>query len=147
MSSREQERPLIGALLRVCWQEVRARIHADISAKGFEGISPAHLAVFQYPAPRGKRITELAARAGMSRQALTYLIRELEGAGYLERKPDPADRRATLVDLTERGELAVRTIRASVRRIEREWARELGERRFEEVRDALLALAEGFQRV
>ncbi|MGH2917284.1 MAG: MarR family transcriptional regulator [Solirubrobacteraceae bacterium] len=64
----------------------------------------------------GVRVTTLAERAGMSRQAITYLIRELEGKGYLERHPDPSDRRATLVHLTERGEAAVRELRDSVRR-------------------------------
>src|SRR5919109_2967469 len=132
--------PLIGALLRICWQAVRAQIQRDLHAAGFADIGAAHLAVFQYPSPRGVRVTALAERAGMSRQAITYLIRELEGKGYLERRPDPSDRRATLVHLTERGEAAVRTIRASVKGLEQEWESGLGSSRFAQFRGTLLAL-------
>jgi DNA-binding MarR family transcriptional regulator len=134
------EEPLIGALLRGCWQAVRTRIRHDLGARGFDDIGAAHLAVFQYPSPRGMRVTALADRAGMSRQAITYLIVELEGKGYLERCPDPSDGRASIVELTERGEEAVSAIRASVRRLEREWERELGGARFAQLRAALREL-------
>jgi len=132
--------PLIGALLRGCWQAVRTRIRDDLIASGFDDISAAHLAVFQYPTPRGVRITVLADRAGMSRQAITYLVRELEGKGYLKRRPDPSDGRASVVHLTDRGDAVVRGIRTSVRRLEREWERELGRSRFAQFRGALLAV-------
>jgi DNA-binding MarR family transcriptional regulator len=76
----------------------------------------------------------------MSRQAITYLIRELERKGYLELRPDPSDRRASVVHLTKRGEAVIRAIRASVRRVEREWAKELGRSRFAQLRRALLTI-------
>ena len=139
-SSPRDDVPLIGALLRVCWQAVRARIQSDLSADEFDDIGAAHLAVFQYPSPRGMRVTALAERAGMSRQAISYLIAELEENGYLERRPDPSDGRATLVHLTERGEAAVAAIRASVRRLEREWEKRLGRARFDQFRETLLAI-------
>ena len=139
-SRTDNDGPLIGALLRVCWQAVRTRITDDLAARGLDDIGAAHLAVFQYPSPRGVRITDLADRAGMSRQAITYLISELESKGYLERYPDPSDRRASLVQLTARGEDAVAAIRESVRRLEAEWAAELGGRRFAEFRETLLAI-------
>jgi DNA-binding MarR family transcriptional regulator len=141
-SRADNDEPLIGALLRACWQAVRTRIRDDLAAGGFDDIGAAHLAVFQYPSPRGMRITALAERSGMSRQAITYLIDELQARGYLERSPDPSDRRASLVDLTARGEKAVRAIRASVRSLEREWERELGHARFSEFRGSLLAIGE-----
>jgi DNA-binding MarR family transcriptional regulator len=139
-SRADDDGPLIGALLRGCWQAVRTRIRHDLIAGGFDDIGAAHLAVFQYPSPRGVRLTALADGAGMSRQAITYLVRELEGKGYLERRPDPSDRRASLVHLTDRGEAAVRAIRASVRRLERDWERKLGSSRFEQFRGTLLAV-------
>jgi DNA-binding MarR family transcriptional regulator len=86
------------------------------------------------------RVTELAGRAGMSRQAMTYLIAELEEGSYLERRPDPSDGRASLVELTERGEEAITAIRASVRRLEHEWEGELGRSRFGQFRETLLAI-------
>src|ERR687887_143475 len=136
----ENEKPLIGALLRACWEAVRTRIRDDLIAGGFDDIGAAHLAVFQYPSPRGERVTTLADRAGMSRQAITYVIRELEGKGYLELRRDPSDRRASLVHLTKRGEAAIRAIRASVGRVERRWEGELGRSRFAQFRGALLTI-------
>src|SRR4051794_37001645 len=101
------EPPLLGALLRTCWQQVRERVQRDLASEGFSDLRPAHLAVFQHPSPRGMRVTALARRSGMTRQASTYLIDELERNGYIERRPDPSDGRATVVDLTERGEAAI----------------------------------------
>jgi DNA-binding MarR family transcriptional regulator len=124
------EPPLIGARLRMCWQGVRTRIQQDLSAAGFSDLTAAHLAVFQHPTPRGMRITTLASRAGTSRQAITYLVEELIERGYLVRGPDPSDRRASLVELTERGEAAVAAIRSSVKGLEREWEAQVGTQRF-----------------
>jgi DNA-binding MarR family transcriptional regulator len=135
------EGPLIGALLRVCWQSVRDQIARDLQTNGFEGIGAAHLAVLQYPSPRGVGVTELARRARVSRQAINYLVRELEAKGYLVRRRDPSDGRGRIVDLTEHGEAAIRCIRASVKRVEREWASDLGAKRFADLRAALIELA------
>jgi DNA-binding MarR family transcriptional regulator len=139
-SKAQVEEPLIGALLRFSWEAVRRRVLDDLAAAGFGDIGQAHLAVLQYPAPRGVRVTDLAAGARMSRQAINYLIRELEQKGYLERRPDPSDGRSRLVHLTPRGEAATRSIRAAVRCIEREWEQQLGRRRFAELRSTLRAL-------
>jgi DNA-binding MarR family transcriptional regulator len=142
-SRKDTEGPLIGALLRACWQSVRDRIERDLRAKGFEGIGAAHLAVLQYPSPRGIRVTELARRARVSRQAINYLVRELEAEGYLVRRRDPSDGRGRIVDLTERGEAAIRCIRASVKRVEREWESDLGAKRFADFRVALIEIGRG----
>jgi DNA-binding MarR family transcriptional regulator len=128
-------------MLRICWESVRTGIERDLAAAGFQGIGAAHLAVLQWPSPRGMRVTSLASRARMSRQAINYLIRELELKGYLERRRDPSDGRARNVHLTPRGESAIRAIRASVRRQERAWEKRLGPSRFAQFRDALTELA------
>jgi DNA-binding MarR family transcriptional regulator len=142
-STEDTNGPLIGALLRACWQSVRDRIERDLQAKGFEGIGAAHLVVLQYPSPRGIGVTGLARRARVSRQAINYLVRELEAEGYLARRRDPSDGRGRIVDLTERGEAAIRCIRASVKRVEREWESDLGAKRFADFRVALIEISRG----
>ena len=141
MTGRRVETPLIGALLRACWQDVRARIVSDLQSAGFRDISAAHPAVFQHPTPRGMRLAALAQRAGMSRQAMGYLVGELEQRGYLERRPDPEDGRASQIHLTDRGEQAIRAIRGAVEGVEREWQRALGSARFSELRKTLVELS------
>jgi DNA-binding MarR family transcriptional regulator len=98
------------------------------------------LNIFQYPGPQGARPTELAARLRISKQALNYLLGQLERLGYLERRPDPDDLRSKRVALTRRGTAAVRVIREAVGEVETAWAQQLGPKRFSQLRGLLLEL-------
>jgi DNA-binding MarR family transcriptional regulator len=109
--------------------------------RGFTDLDAAHLNVFQYPGPQGARPSELATRLRISKQALNYLLGELERLGYLERRPDPDDLRSKRVALTARGSSAVGVIREAVGELEAEWAQQLGESRFEELRTLLQELS------
>src|SRR5881392_4503634 len=106
--------PLIGALLRIPWEDVQRHMLERLHERGFDDLDAAHLNVFQYPGPQGTRPSELAARLRMSKQALNYLLGELERLGYLERRPDPDDLRSKRVILTARGTSAIRVIRQAV---------------------------------
>lgn len=132
--------PLIGALLRMPWTVVRHRMLARLHKHGFDDLDMAHLTVLQYPGPQGARPSELATRLGMSKQAVNYLLGELERLGYLERRPDPDDLRSKRVALTRRGSSVVPVIREAVAEVERDWARELGPERFDQLRALLIDL-------
>src|SRR5215218_10048746 len=106
--------PLIGALLRVPWEAVQRRMLERLHDHGFDDLDAAHLNVFQYPGPQGARPSDLAARLGVTKQALNYLLGELERLDYLERQPDPDDLRSKRVALTGRGADAIRIIREAV---------------------------------
>jgi DNA-binding MarR family transcriptional regulator len=108
--------------------------------RGFDDLDAAHLNVFQYPGPQGARPSELASRLRMTKQALNYLLGELERLGYLERRPDPDDLRSKRVALTPRAVSAIGVIREAVEEMEEIWARQLGEKRFAELRSLLLDL-------
>ena len=109
---------------------------------GFADLDAAHLNVFQYPGPQGARPSELAGRLRVTKQALNYLLRELERLGYLERRADPHDLRSKRVVLTRRGEAAIRVIREAVAEVETAWARQLGAERFACLRTLLVELNE-----
>ena len=134
--------PLIGALLRIPWEDVRRRMLDRLHERGFDDLDHAHLSVFLYPGPGGARPSELATRLRMSKQALNYLLGELERLGYLERRPDPDDQRSRRVALTRRGNRAVWTIRDAVAEIEKEWSNRLGVKRFEQLRGLLQELSD-----
>ena len=129
--------PLIGALLRMPWEVVRRRMLAALHERGFDDLEMPHLNVLQYPGPAGARPSELAARLGMSKQALNYLLGELERFGYLERRPDPDDLRSKRIALTSRGSSVIPVIREAVHEVERDWALELGPERFDQLRALL----------
>jgi DNA-binding MarR family transcriptional regulator len=132
--------PLIGALLRVPLETVRGRMLERLHENGFDDLEAAHLTVLQYPGPQGKRPSELAAQLQISKQALNYLLGELERLGYLERLPDPDDRRSKRIALTPRGMSIIPVIRGAVGEIEAAWAEQLGRKRFAELRSLLVDL-------
>jgi DNA-binding MarR family transcriptional regulator len=134
--------PLIGALLRWPWEAVRGRMIERLHAQGFDDLTPPHVNVLHWPGPDRTRPSELAARLRMSRQALNYLLGDLERLGYLERRPDPDDHRGRRIYLTDRGREATRIMRGAARSVEREWERKLGQAEFAELRKLLLQLDE-----
>ncbi len=132
----------IGALMRFGLHEIRNRIYSAVQAAGFEDVRPAQVTLFRWPGPDGRRPTEIAADAQISKQRVNDLLRELERSRYLKLEPDPSDRRARIVRLTRRGkrlhEVAVREHAAT----EAEWKRAIGERRYQQVRAGLAELVE-----
>jgi DNA-binding MarR family transcriptional regulator len=126
----EPTAPLIGALLRVPYEAVREHILDRLQAAGFDDIDQAHFNVLQYPGPQGRRPSEITAHARVSKQAMNYLLNQLEERGYFERRADPHDARSKRIVLTRRGEAVRRTIRDAVTELEREWATLLGTQRF-----------------
>src|SRR5215831_6455670 len=118
--------PLIGALLRIPWDAVQGRMLERLHERGFDDFDAAYLNVFQYPGPQGARPSELAARLRMTKQAVNYLLGELERLDYLKRQQDPDDLRSKRVTLTPRGKSAIRVIREAVGEMETSWAQQLG---------------------
>jgi DNA-binding MarR family transcriptional regulator len=131
---------MIGALLRMPVDAVWARILARLHDAGFDDLVPAHMSVMRWPGPQGRRPSEIAKQTGMTKQAVNYLLRQLEQLGYLERVDDPDDQRSKRIELTSRGRAAVLNIRATVRQIEREWERELGVQEVAQLRALLVDL-------
>jgi DNA-binding MarR family transcriptional regulator len=134
-------RPNVGILLRGPYQEVVERVSAGMAEAGFDDLRPAHSVVFQHIKAEGSRLTDLAERAQITKQSMGYLVDYLEERGYLERRPDPTDRRAALVCLTERGWAQVRAALAIIAALEAEWTRALGKKRMEQLRELLTELA------
>ncbi len=130
---------MIGALLRLPHEVVVARMLAAVNASGFD-LSHTELGVFLYPGPEGRRPSDLARQCGTTRQAMNYVLAQLEDRGYLERRAgrDSASRR---VRLTRRGRALLPVIRACVAEIEREWSDILSARRFEALRATLRDLS------
>jgi DNA-binding MarR family transcriptional regulator len=132
--------PLIGALLRMPADAVVARIFLDLHHAGFTDLVPAHFAVLRYPGPEDRRPSELAAEAGMTKQAMNYLLGQMQQLGYLTRDDDPEDQRFKRVHLTERGHAAARAVRESVAAIEAELEQQLGPAQFDQLRRLLIQL-------
>ncbi len=134
--------PLIGALLRMPWETVRERMLGGLHERGYTDLIQAHLTVLQYPGPDNVRPAELAARIRMSKQALNYLLSQLQQFGYLTREPDTDDLRSRRIQLTVRGHAAMSAIREIVTEVETEWEASLGREPFAQLRRLLQQLRE-----
>jgi DNA-binding MarR family transcriptional regulator len=115
------------------------RIVDGVVGAGFPQ-KPAHSAVFAQIAPEGSRLTELARRANMSPQAMGELVDELEQLDYVVRRPDPTDRRAKLITLTEKGQACIAAGIATINGIEEQLTDRLGERGHRQLRNLLTKL-------
>ena len=94
--------PLIALVFRAN-RELQQDMVRAARELGFEGAKNSHNAVFGTLSTEGERSVDLAARAGITRQSMGEVIRELVGMGILEMVTDPSDRRAKLVRYTDEG--------------------------------------------
>jgi hypothetical protein len=90
-------RRTLGSLLRRPYGALEARAYGGLADRGFSEIRPAHSSVVRHIAASGSRLTDLAARAGMTKQSMAYLVESLARDGFLSVGPDPLDGRAKLV--------------------------------------------------
>ncbi|HJY45912.1 MAG TPA: MarR family transcriptional regulator [Propionibacteriaceae bacterium] len=101
---------------------------------------PSHSAVFAQIKAEGSRLTDLARGANITPQAMGELVDELEDMGYVERRPDPTDRRAKLIVLTDRGKQSIATGIATINELEDQITAILGERGHRQLRTLLRRL-------
>ena len=131
-----RERPL-PALLHEVKEAAVAELHRRLADEGHPDIRPGHGCVFRFVGSEGSRLTALAERSGLTKQAVGEVVDDLERLGYVERVPDPADGRAKIIRLTEAGWEAGRTAARIFADIERRWGMELGEERVASLRETL----------
>ena len=101
---------------------------------------PSHSAVFSQIKPEGSRLTDLARGANITPQAMGELVDELEAMDYVVRRPDPTDRRAKLVVLTDKGRACIEAGRVTIEAIEEQLTEMLGERGHQTLRSLLSRL-------
>src|ERR671916_1945101 len=96
LAGRERPHNLV-VQLREAFTALNDLVVPHLVEHGFTDFRAAHGAVFQYLDDTGTTVSTLAARAQMTKQAMAELVAHLERHGYVVRVPDPADRRAQLV--------------------------------------------------
>jgi len=119
--------PNVGILLRDPFRALVSHVHQRLAERGHPEIRPAHGNVFQFLDAEGTRVSVLAERAQMTKQSMAELVAHLEANGYVERIPDPTDRRAKLVRATPRGLDSVPIALDAIAEIEAHWTERLGE--------------------
>jgi DNA-binding MarR family transcriptional regulator len=118
-------------------QEIRNRISTGVLEAGFHNVRPAHVTLFRWPGPDGRRPSAVAADVQISKQRVNDLLRDLERLGYLSLERDRHDKRARIIRLTPSGRRLHRVAVAIHAQIEAEWSQAIGPRRYEQLRRAL----------
>ena len=133
-------RPLIGLLLRLVYQQYAQAIDAALREAGFDDIRPAAANVFPFVPPEGITVSELAGLARVRKQTMTQAVEQLEQTGYVERRPNPRDRRSRLVCLTDRGRSVPPVTHAAAERVEQQWSELTSKKELAALRAGLLRL-------
>lgn len=118
--------PSLVELIEAVWRRVKTEM-ADEKVAEAPDLRPSQLRVLGRTPVEGARGSELAARTQMTPQALGTIVDVLIHAGYLERVPDVADRRAKLIRLTARGRVVHDVAEGKIERLEQRWRAELGD--------------------
>jgi DNA-binding MarR family transcriptional regulator len=134
---RQEWNPDLGVLASRLLFSLQDELFERLAAAGYEDLLPRHGAVLAYLDEDGVRATELARLSGRHKQIVGRIVDELEELGYVERRPDPGDRRAKLIFPTERGLDQVRLGDEIIADIEARHSREVGGRTYSQFRDVL----------
>jgi DNA-binding MarR family transcriptional regulator len=132
--------PLSG-LLDIALEALLIEFRVELEAAGYAELRPTHGCVFRFVREDGMRLTELATLAGITKQSAGEIVDELARLGYVERIPDPEDRRAKLISLTAKGEEAQRTGYGLFAKLEARWAERFGAERIGAMRELLEEIA------
>jgi DNA-binding MarR family transcriptional regulator len=123
----------------------QGRVLAGLHAHGHEQLRLTHNAVLMNVALEGSRPSDMARRAGLTRQAIGQLVDDLEQLGYVERVSDPSDGRAQVVMFTAQGKQLLRDGVAVIRETEADYAALLEPGELEVARGILVRLAAGLE--
>lgn len=119
-----------------------ARAYSELAVKklaihDYGDLTLFHTALISNLDVEGSHISAIAGRAGMTKQAMGQLAKELEAKGLIQRVPDPDDKRAVLLKFTEQGVQFLETAYQIKLEIEAEYAAKIGEKNMHILRDLL----------
>jgi DNA-binding MarR family transcriptional regulator len=139
-TSRYLDRPAMGLVLRLLYQLYSLEIQGALRSAGFDDINPAAANVFTFLTSDGATVSELANLSHVRKQTMAQTVDQLEHSGYVERRPNPTDRRSQLVFLTERGKRVPPVTHKAAAAVEKRWALLSGEGELEAIQQSLFDL-------
>jgi DNA-binding MarR family transcriptional regulator len=128
---------VLTGLLNLAFDAMIAEFRTEIEDSEFDDVRTTHACVFRYVRGPGLRLTDIAELANMTKQSVGEIVDDLVERGYVERVPDPADRRAKLICFTDRGAEAQEFGFRTFAEIEDRWAERYGADRIADLREML----------
>jgi DNA-binding MarR family transcriptional regulator len=133
--------PVLSRILLDALRAVNRQVASALVDRGAAELTPGQAAAILNVERTGTRLTDLAERAQVTKQAMMQMVDQLESRGFVRRTSDPTDARAKIVRLTARGLRQRAEARRAVAGVESRAKRLLGDRRYESLRSALSDLA------
>lgn len=130
-------------LLSLAYNRSASAIYRRLREHGITDTRPSHGNVMEHLAfEDGLRLNDLATRAGITPQSMGQFVDELEDLGYVERRPDPDDRRAKRIHLTRKGKRSNKVEWDVVGEVEAALEALLGKKRLADLRESLARITE-----
>jgi len=137
MTSVNEEYPShIVSLIDLAFRQIKSELE-EVRGVLAPELRPFHVRLLAQTPSSGMRVTDLAVRAGMTKQALGEFVGDLQRTGHLEVVGDPADRRVRIVRPTPAGAALRVAVDAAINELEQRWREEVGERPWETFREVL----------
>jgi DNA-binding MarR family transcriptional regulator len=147
MPSGQQLKHELGQTLMLIAMDFQQRLDSDLNTRGVQGIGARHRAIFLFLGRNGaSRAVDLAEAAGIRPQSMMKIVHELEALGLVERREDPTDSRAKLIDFTAAGRKLIAELSRSTETVWQQYARILGPTALEKTVHHLNALLQAGER-
>lgn len=131
----------LGQTLMLVARDFQRRLDRDLNLRGIQGIGARHRAVFLFLGRKGpSRAVDLAEAAGIRPQSMMKIVHELEALGLVERREDPTDSRAKLIDFTALGRALIDELSRSTETVFQQYADILGSAALQQTLDNLNTL-------
>jgi MarR family transcriptional regulator for hemolysin len=132
MPRRPHPKQALGQTLMLMARDFQQRLDNDLRARGVAGIGARHRAIFLFLGRNGaSRAVDLADAANIRPQSMMKIVHELESLGLIERRADPTDSRAKLIDFTARGRELIAELSHSTETVWQQYADILGKNALE----------------
>ena len=130
----------LGRMLLKLERQFTRQVLQRLASDGIEDITLRHFVIIPYIDHKGIRAVDIARQVGISKQAVSKLVDELVQKGYLDLKPDPADGRAHLISMSEKGGEFLKLAIKYTQQVEKKWEQQVGENEFKIMKAAMSTL-------
>lgn len=138
----ESQEPDLVLLIAGAYTAITERLERELAARRIEGMRPSYGFVIRAVHAERPTVNRLAELLGVTKQSASKLADDMIRAGFLERSPDPDDRRRVRLTLTDRGAAVRRSAVGTSKKLEAELAEAVGARGVATLRKTLLGLIE-----
>ncbi len=136
---------LLGRLLNKSYRYMSEIATDFLREHGYSDVRIGHIVALVHIEFEGDTVNTLANRAGITKQGMSKIVKELVDGNYVISEKHPTDARSVMVKLTDKGYKALTLWKACTEHVDRKFTEILGSDRLEQVKDILEVLADHYE--